>query len=157
MAGTESLKSEEAELPLNFFYLLFHVFFSFLVVFFFAFKDFCNALFTNEMKRNFLVTLSILALSCRLPSFSCLLSYSMSMLFEGFWSSSHWFALFVHDWRSFRGHSNLTFSPGVRAWGPNFSLLWGSLFSPASVGFLLRDWGFLTRVFFLVEMRSLVS
>ena len=109
------------------------------------------------MKKNFLIILSILALSCHLPSFSCLLSYSMSTFFEGSWSSPHWFVLFIHDRRSFRGHSHLTLFLGARAWGPNFSLLWGNLSSPASVGFLLRDWGFLIRVFFLVETRSLVS
>ena len=73
----------------------------------------CNAHFTNEMKRKFFITLSILALSCHLPSFFCLLSYLMSTLFEDSWSSPCWF--------------------------------------------FLRDWRFLTKIFFLVETRSLES
>ena len=70
------------------------------------------------MKRRFFVTLSILALSCHLPNFFCLLSCSRSTSFEGSWSSPCWFAPFVHDRRSFRGHSSLTLPTGAWAWGP---------------------------------------
>ena len=92
--------------------------FLFLSFFFFDFQKLCNAHFTNEMKRNFLIILSILALSYCLPSFFRLLSCSMLTLFEGSWSSPCWFVLFVHDRRSFQGHSSLMLPFGARAWGP---------------------------------------